>query len=80
MNGYKNFIIADFGTLIFILAILIYRNIMIPAITMRYQTKGTALIETNSPSMAVNPAMKTKKCKWRLFFILLLGIKIEINC
>jgi len=30
--------------------------------------------------MAVNPAIKTKKCKWRLFFNLLLGIKIEINC
>jgi hypothetical protein len=39
-------------------------NISSPAITIRYQTSGVASSEINSPKIAVNPAIKTKKCKW----------------
>lgn len=43
------------------LAILIYANIKIEAITIRYQTKGTAFMVINSPKIAVKPAIKTNK-------------------
>jgi hypothetical protein len=40
---------------------LINRSIRTPAMDIRNQTKGMASIEINSPKIAVNPAMSTKK-------------------
>ena len=42
-----------------------YNAIKIEANSILYQTSGIASIEINFPKIAVNPQMKTIKCKWR---------------
>ena len=49
------------GTLSDLFFSLIKRNINIPAMVIRNQTKGIASIEISSPKIAVNPAMNTSK-------------------
>lgn len=47
----------------FIFDILIKANIKNPAISMRNQTNGIALIVMSLPNIAVKPAIKTNKCR-----------------
>ena len=61
----KNLSFVFVDTCIFSLIILMYKNIKTPAISIRYQTKAVEPIEINSPRIAVKPAIKTRKCKWR---------------
>ncbi len=42
-----------------------YTAIKPTANNIRYQTSGTASIDINAPKIAVNPHIKTIKCKWR---------------
>ena len=60
-NENRNNIFGDTDKLMSLIFIKI--NINIPAMTIRYQTSGMASIEINSPKIAVNPAINTKK--WR---------------
>ena len=40
-----------------------YKNIKTPAIAILYHTKANEPMVISSPKIAVNPAIKTKKCK-----------------
>ena len=63
MPAKKNFRMVLKGSRSEIFLILINTNIKTPAISMRYHTKGMASKEINSPKIAVNPAIKTRKCR-----------------
>ena len=63
MPAKKKFKMLLIGSKREIFLIFIKINIKIPAISMRYQTKETAFKLMSSPSIAVKPAIKTRK--WR---------------
>jgi hypothetical protein len=63
MPAKKNFRMVLKETISEIFLILIKPNINRLAISMRYQTRGMASNEISSPRIAVNPAIKTRKCR-----------------